>query len=59
MWFPEDEIVAARNSTALVEWLRATARWPDGTPELLAEFLAAHPPGCDDELDRVRALGAG
>ena len=56
MWHPRDETEACDGRMALLEWLRATGRWPQATPEELADFLAGHPPGVDRGLDALRGL---
>ncbi len=59
MWHPRSEPEACSDTTALVEWLRATGRWPEATPDGLQAWLARHPPGMDAELDGFRTLGEG
>jgi hypothetical protein len=56
MWHPQDETEAASDITALIEWLRATGRWPEARPEGLTAWLATHTEGEDAELDRYRGL---
>ena len=56
MWVPSDEHEASSPAAALVEWLRATGRWQDATPQTLGAWLAAQEPGLDPELDRFRPL---
>jgi hypothetical protein len=56
MWRPSDETQACSGRTALIEWLRATGRWPEAAPDGLEEWLAARPIGRDPQLDRLRPL---
>ncbi len=56
MWFPDSESAACSDRTALIEWLRATGRWPEAHEAALPSWLAQHPAGADPALDRFRAL---
>jgi hypothetical protein len=58
MWHPRSETEACSDTTALVEWLRATGRWPEAEPEGLQAWLGRHPIGADPELDEFRPLAA-